>query len=389
MKSNNLLTTICLMIMCIVVVSCNSAHTPESTAPAEDVDRFKSYPIDVNASKTDFAEVVESVELMRLEETEASLLSYIDRIYEYQGGYVFRSGRNGEIFNYAKDGRYLSKINRKGDGPEEYSNITSLWLEKGQICVYTSGKSIVNCYDFQGQAQRYVKLETNGSQVEPFAGGYVMDKNGRATRDTLLYHVVALNKKFEIDSLLLPFTSENQIGISTTVNGFAPYKSGLSYLRTMTDTIYYLDEEGIAPMIHFDFGNDWLWKEEGLISNGQEAVNAMQNRGKTWNLNALVHERWAYMVYYTSFQNFEHVLLDRYSGTTHTLNLNIDPEERYNLSATQWMGDRLLMTIESEKVASFLAELEDSQWQFRDGTNLEAIESSEHRVLMWVKFKEK
>jgi hypothetical protein len=47
-----------------------------------------------------------------------------------------------------------------------------------------------------------------------------------------------------------------------------------------------------------------------------------------------------------------------------------------------------LCSISPADVADFLGELDEAQWQFKPGTTLEEIESSENPVLMWVTFED-
>ena len=94
------------------------------------------------------------------------------------------------------------------------------------------------------------------------------------------------------------------------------------------------------------------------------------------------------MNFKSDFRSVNSFLLDRLTGETRLIDFRKEGEEKFAIFAHQWMDDRLMMSIASEDVADFLAELDEGQWRFRDGTTLEEIESSEHRVVIWVTFRE-
>ena len=65
----------------LFLFSCSSGGSSDTPPTEVDTDAFKSYKIDVDSDKTPFSDLVESVELMRLEETDEALLSYLGRFY--------------------------------------------------------------------------------------------------------------------------------------------------------------------------------------------------------------------------------------------------------------------------------------------------------------------
>jgi len=378
-------------ILLFLVASLFYACGPKGSDTAEvniDVDAFKSYAIDVNASKTPIFELIESVELMMLEETDESLLSYVTYMEEADDGFVFTSRNEGDIYFYTKEGQYKSKINRQGDGPEEYSEITSYWVERQMICVYTRKSATVKCYDFQGNFKKENKLSDHGDQLIPYRNGYVMDMGGSPVQDSLNYYINMLDSSFNTDTLLLSFDVVHQVSFSSTLNGFKAYKEGLTYLRTQGDSVFYLNGNAVKPLMHFDFGSQWLWNDEKLLDDNQGVFEAMQTRGLVWGMGVKVGERWVYLTYLSDYKDAKGLMVNRYSGKYYLLDKRNGIEQNYTIVGLQWMGDRLLMSIGSDEVADFLSELEDDQWRFRNGTTLEAIESSEHRAMMWVKFRD-
>lgn len=376
-------------ILISLIASCSAGDLEQEKTEqvANDKDEFRSFPIDVHIGKTNYSELIESVEVMRFQETDESPLSSIYRLHETDDFYVFPSGRDGDIFFYTKDGQFASKINRQGDGSEEYNNIASIWLENEHVCVYSRGKPNVKCYNFEGNFKSARGIIENGLQLVPYENGFLMNMDAFHKRDSLQYRIIKFNLDFEIDTLLLPFKKWNKVSINNTFNRFRPYKNGMTYLRGMCDTLYYVHGEQAIPLVHIDLGDDWLWNDTELLDATPAAINAMENRGQVWTLGANVHQRWVYLVYMNSLKRPSHLILDRITGEYDLVDFDIKSKEPANIRDLKWVGDRLLMTLDSDEVAAFLAGLNENQWYFREGTTLEEIESSENPVLLRVRFK--
>jgi hypothetical protein len=129
------------LITCGAMCALSCGETSEdniATIENTDLDVFKVYELDTAGQKVRFADMIESVELMRLEETDASLLSFITELVETDDHYLLTSGRGGDLFFYSKEGKYEFKINREGEGPEEYLNIEDKWVSDDTLFVYSN-----------------------------------------------------------------------------------------------------------------------------------------------------------------------------------------------------------------------------------------------------------
>lgn len=82
-------------------------------------------------------------------------------------------------------------------------------------------------------------------------------------------------------------------------------------------------------------------------------------------------------------------LMDRSNGKTVKIDVQIDPEEKFSFAICKWRGPKeAILSLESLQVAPLIDQLDESQYNFRAGTTLEEIESSENRALLVVKWKD-
>lgn len=358
---------------------------PQSTA----TDDFQVYQLDLNGPKASLFDLIEKVEIMKLEETEESLLAYVGEVIDTGDEFIFSSGKEGDIYRYTKTGEYKGKVNRKGEGPEEYYSSQSLWVDQGTLFVYSGSKGKVKQYSLNGDFIRAWDVPAGGTQIMPFRDGYAMDLNSAVLDDSLAFSVMLLDKDFGRGPLFVPFKEyESFFSVSTPYNGFHQYKNDLVYLRALSDTLFLLNDEGVRPLAKFDFGKDWLWEDEQLFEDSGEAADAMQSRGLVWNLNAQIHPGWILVDYISDFTADKTILIDRNTGTYRHVDYRIQGKDPASFVTIRWEDDRLFCSMSSSQVADFIEQLGDDQWEMRAGTTLEEIESSENSVLIWFKFKD-
>lgn len=377
---------VCFILLISCVYGCGDGTTEISSEPDEVSDEFRAYALDVDKSTIPFADVVDEVELMKLEETEESLLSSVFRVSEVGDKFIF-PGDKGDIYAFSNKGEFLSKFNHKGDGPEEYSGIRTIWMEGDSIALYDGQKQIIHWYDHNGKHLKELKMPEHAGHIYPYDGGYALDMTFTAISDSLKYKVLILDKDLETKDLLLPYDQLVPFPMTSTVNSFGRINGKLMFKSVFDDTAYFIGSDSPEPFFQIDFGDKYLWNDKSLYENGQAAMEAIPSGKGVWVFMPSVGPRQIFLRYNTSFQGSGMILIDRKSGNYVSLDNSKNTEEKYGLGVVTWMGDRLLFSVQSSDVADFLGELDEGQYSFREGTTLESIESSENPLLMWVKFK--
>jgi hypothetical protein len=375
------------LIILVLIQSCSdqgSKLTDESYLISDD---FQSYSLSKDLPKVRFSEVIETIELVRLEETSSSLLSYLNAIETSTNHLVFTSGKNLDVYVFNRNGDFEQKINRKGDGPEEYEDITDLWLEGDTIVVYSRKQKKVIRYDFEGNFIRADKLPNLAGHIYGYNKGYAMDMNYYPLNDTSYYRFVVFNDQIEPIQKYLKINSLIPQGLSFSNNSISSYKEGLLFHRMMNDTVYYFRDEKFTPLVHFDFGDEWYWKEIKEI-NPNFFAEIVASKA-IWSTIMLMNERyvWVFPVEGINKKRAS-FLVGRATGVVRQVNMQKSLEGNYLGSALGWDNGKMVFTAQSVELSDLLSELSEDQIKFRKGTTLEEIESSENPVLMWVKFKE-
>lgn len=355
---------------------------------AADLDEFKVIELSIEAKKVKFSELIASAEIMALEETEESLLGEIYKVSTLKNGNLVFPNRSGaDIYIYSNEGRFISKISKKGEGPEEYATSETIWLSGDTLLLYDPVKGDLKKYDVLGNYLEALKLKERPMHLYSGPEGFIGDFWGRLTADSLNFKLGFYDYDMKLVSEALPTDQALPFPIMSSINSFSPYGSKLVYRGLFNDTLFLIDRYKVSPMLKLDFGADYFWNDPEMRSDGRKAMSEIGNRGKVWIFVPKIGQNKVYMTYNTSFQDSEILLIDRKSGEHRILNMKKNQEEDYGFNAIHWEGDKLLASFSSLDVAELSSELEEGVIKYRQGTTLEKIESSENPVLMWIKFK--
>lgn len=375
-------------IFLLFVSSCGSKSEEQTSSSSLNRDAFKSYPIDLNAPKIKFADLIEEVEIVRLEETEESLLGSIFNVTLYKDLIVFPNVKEKSLYFFNNKGEYLRTFKRDGGGPKEYSSLWGFWFKGDTLKIYDNERPRVIFYDLEGNYLNEIKVPHNAMHVFENERGYWLDMSHRFSGDSTNYELISYDYKMENPISFLPFNQPFGFPIVTTNNSMTPYKREVVYKQILNDSIYKISGDHIEPFIHFDFGNNYLWKDADLLNSPNGGMGAIRESNKVWVIRPEVGEELIYLTYNTSFQDSFKVILDRRTGKHLHIDSRKSTDENLAIVIDRWLGNNtMLISIGSTDLADLLSDLEEIQYSFREGSSLAEIESSENPALMWVKFK--
>ncbi|MBO6495126.1 MAG: 6-bladed beta-propeller [Roseivirga sp.] len=378
---------VALLAIILFAFSCSSPENEESVSEQPlSSDEFISYKLTEGVSKVKWSDIIDEIQITRLEETEESLLSYVTDVhFNNKDQVVFSSGAESNIFTFSPTGELITFMNRKGEGPEEYDGLQGFWLEGDTVAVYSRGKYIKR-YSLMGDFISSMDVGYEVDYMLSYSGGYALDMFFSVVDDSLFYNVLTLDNNLENRTLFFPSGPPKGFGIYTGNNTLARYKSSFIYQRTMSDTIYLHSGLEMKPFIHFDFGNDWFWKGKGTAN--YEDIDRMFESDLFWNQTAKVSPKLAYLLGWRGTGVGKKFLVDRVSHKLIELDESGNEEEKYGLTISHFVDNGVVGSMNSLEVTNLLNELEDNQWSFTQGTTLDIIESSENPVLLKIKFKD-
>ncbi|MDR1224935.1 MAG: 6-bladed beta-propeller [Tannerella sp.] len=257
MKKTNTILAIILFVM----AGCGSGNK-QSTDDIITVDVTASYP-----KKELILQDFMDVEYVPLETTDEFVTQCYVRDIGKEIILVTNRNRDGDLFVFdRKTGKGLRKINRKGQGGEEYANITGIILDEdnGEIIVDSPAEKFL-VYDLYGNFKRSFNHPGGASCSDLFNYDrdhlicYDYSEHYNMGEDRVKSHHVILSKqdgsvareiRIPFKTIITPVVKMGEGTASAAVDQIIPYHGDWVLVETSSDTLYrYMPDGRISPFM--------------------------------------------------------------------------------------------------------------------------------------------
>lgn len=237
MNMKNLTTQIFFMVSLVFIFSCTKKIESKSIIR-----------VDINQrDNISLVKMFTKIELIPLETTEESIIKSIGSVkYDNMQFYILDFSTSS-ILIFDNKGNYLSKINNRGSGPNEYKNISDFTINKNQI-------ELLDPID-----QCLLKYTTDGVFIEKQKLPK-LNKGTYKSMDLLNEDTIAF-WTYDYENRLKYYSRKKQkIVFETFPEGkndiFCPYEfAAPSYLcRSLNNRVYKLGEKSVTTAYEWDFG---------------------------------------------------------------------------------------------------------------------------------------
>jgi hypothetical protein len=139
----------------------------------------------------------DTVSVVQLETTDDCLVSNRFYVKEFNGKYFLNDRQQLAVFCFDSEGKYLFKIQKRGQGPDEY-----MWLDDFTVDPFNNQLILLDAfgaillYDLEG---KFISKTRLPSEIGAYNGVFVLN------RDTLVFSCLA---EYQIERLLCRFLAE-------------------------------------------------------------------------------------------------------------------------------------------------------------------------------------
>lgn len=201
--------------------------------------------------------VLDRLEIVQLDSEEA-LFGDIDRIVRYKDRiYLMDANKTRTVYIYDLSGKYINKISKYGQGPDEYLQLADLYIDPADasLNVVTRIDRKIMKFDLDGKQLRKVigtpKAFTRLTQFKDryvgYMGNYIQDCENP-------YNVWVLSEKMETKqkTFMIP-ASWNSFDLGSRYP-FSSFQSDFYYTKALDYTVYQMDEAdgSFFPKYRFD-----------------------------------------------------------------------------------------------------------------------------------------
>lgn len=244
----------------------------------------KVLAIDFKSSKVSSTQFFLSIEYIPLETNSESVFGEIDELLVTNDHYIILDKKTHGIFVFDKSGKFVNKINRKGEGPEEYRIPKSIAYNpyNGAIEVLDNTRYIIQRYDLANGD--YIGTLEVGFGIQSFRPldsekylflieSYLFNENRYAQVKGLNKLVILANELSEggikVVSQHLTYRPNSGLfnfGLNNSLREGDPDELLLNV--AFNDTVYSFTEAGFKPVYVFDYGDKN--PEPGLLENSNQ-----------------------------------------------------------------------------------------------------------------------
>ncbi len=264
-----------LLIFTLFLYACTSApqKMEHSTTTVE---------IDINSSeRLDFEKNFDSVQYIPLETNKDVLIGEITKMYLDNEHIIIFDQKAMSIFLFGIDGKFIRKIGKKGEGPDEYLYINDIQFDKEQMLILAHER-LRNCiytYDLSGNLVN--KSPTSSVMFNSFfkvkEGVWVYscfsDGNPENYNLTLLTpNLQNVKKQY--------FSQKEFVNITFSSTFMSDGHGKLFFYYPSSNIIYEISETDVKPFLQVNFGNRSMPYDRILKAGSMEEYDKLVSEKK-------------------------------------------------------------------------------------------------------------
>lgn len=259
------------IIPCIILFACTN-HSQDVISNVIDVEGSIN-----NAKIVECSSHFNRIDYVPLETTSQSLIGTIRKV-EILDSTIFVMDNSESIVTFSKDGRYISRLNRKGNGPQEYSNISDFYvdIDDRSVVILDSSGDIVK-YDLNNNFLSRSKPYSSSTQFLNY-DRFFRISDSSAIISAIQFNMSDLTSTPILHRKLLSYTLSDTTVVE--IDGFSDKeaievqsKGGKTASVNISIKSFYISQFGNV-LSYIKLGSDTISKiVDGVISDDYYVIN--------------------------------------------------------------------------------------------------------------------
>ena len=309
------------LLLTTLSISCTVSTTQEEAIPT------------INFEKNGKAFSGSDIEckFIALETTADNLISRTDQVKIFRNRiYVLDKYKTQSISVYTLEGKFITKVGRKGSGPGEYSHLYSFIFDekKNQFIIVDFGAKKLLCYDLD--TYKYQKTESmpwSSDCINLSDGGYAFFCQGTFPTDKREYYQLKVSDstKQQIKNYM-PSQFPIINGYLGPAENFHQFEGKTFFRSIYSPTVYEVSSSDVKPVYNLSFGKtelpplDWV---KQYMTNNQNYFRALMGSG--------------YICTYTLHETADHLYVNYTTHVPRHCFYNKQTKEAYDYSFAEYV----------------------------------------------------
>ena len=327
----------------ISLCSCTSQINREKTTEFIDLN---------NVAKPSFYDYFSSMELIPLETNDSSLINYVNKIVHRNDCYYILDKVADRILVFDDCGKFLKDINKKGNGPGEYTGLSDFcfndFTNELNLLVPMGG---IYRYDTLGnEFKGKIPFPDNVPAVHNFIplekGIYILFSESKEGKKILIYDI----DQFKV--LLEMYDVPKYIFFKTpyhhTYSPFYVLNNQIHFVQSYNGDVFTIDKNGMSLKYHWDFGEqnfsiDKLperninYYRKYMMTVGAKYANAFTEYGEnsSYYITKFLYKQKAWTIIYDKHQG-KTVIFNQFQEGNFCFPIFLDEEALYTYVNPAW-----------------------------------------------------
>ncbi|MEY8609664.1 6-bladed beta-propeller [Parabacteroides segnis] len=253
----------------------------------------------------------DSIEMIRLETTDDCLIGEVSRLKFYQDKIFISDRLSQKIFIFSSSGKYVRKIDKRGNGIGEYIYLGDFVFRDDSIYVQdVYGKKYI-VYDFYGNYYKEVDYKTHHHDAILFDNVFYFVSNHYESY-LGYYNLFRLDLNTNIIDKYIPFEKEIQQknkawGINHQVS---LYKDKALVIYPIDDIVYEVEKENLSPKYIMKFTKHNI-PDDIKDKNGTDICMLSLKNGYIKGINYLQHNYEIMLATYIEGNKYKYIIIDK------------------------------------------------------------------------------
>lgn len=241
----NLNNTLIVFVILLSICSCKAQRELD----------VREYFISHKNAERPVSDIIESYELIQLEETEGAYFSNARRII-FNDGKIIILTSDKRILTFSESGKFIGSIDKQGRGPDEYQVLSDICLDEENGRVIASCHMKVVIFSPEGEILNQLTPGFRFNNVHLTGEGQLLfDIRVPGDKEELNYNLVLADTDLNlIDSRLpLPLLEGPGLALYGQLNRTSAVPGKDYFFSLRCDTVYRVHEKSIVPVIVLNY----------------------------------------------------------------------------------------------------------------------------------------
>lgn len=252
------------------------------------------------------SEIATRIEYIPLETSDSILVGGVNKLIVWNDRYYVWDRITESIFCFDSNGKYQHRLNKRGEGPEEYAQIFAFDMDRnnGDYCIYSNSSQSVLVYSENGQIKSHERIPflfntmAKRDSVIHYYSGRLPNRNFYEASFPEQYRLLTVGTGLKVLNEQLPYSFDaSHLEVALPGSNFTYYKDTLLLTEYWPPKVYTVLPDGnLSPRYRFEFTtNTYTPSYDAPIDS--KAIQQVASDGGYTSLGGPVHETDHYLFF--------------------------------------------------------------------------------------------